>query len=189
MLNLFSNSIGIYKNEKHSFFEEDLFKKCISIKEQTSKGGNGWLSNTYNTFNTYNIIKDKNFDVITTWIDDCILQYCDELEYSNQINYKEAWFNVYSKGDYQECHEHSNFHLSAIYCLQGDNDSAKIFFKRKPNMFMIPVKKYNSINCEYYSVPFVTGTLYVFESSLTHYVEKHNLDKSRISLAYNYRLQ
>ena len=56
-------------------------------------------------------------------------------------------------------------------------------------MFMIPVKKYNSINCEYYSVPFVTGTLYVFESSLTHYVEKHNLDKSRISLAYNYRLQ
>jgi|9_EtaG_2_1085328.scaffolds.fasta_scaffold18140_2 uncharacterized protein (TIGR02466 family) len=189
MINLFSNLIGIYDNDYHSSLEEPLANQCLDIKEKYSKGGKGWLVDTYNTLNTYDLVKDKNFNILTEWIDSCVLDYCRELEYSDKINHRESWFNVYLKGDYQECHEHSNFHISAIYCLKGDNNSAKIFFKRKSNMFLIPIKKYNSTNCEYYSVPFTAGTLYIFESSLTHYVEKHNLDKPRISLAYNYRLQ
>ena len=79
-------------------------------------------------------------------------------------------------------------HLSAIYCLRGDKKGARIFFKEEMSMFPIPVEEYTSTNGEFYWIPFIPGQLIIFESSLTHSVEKHLCSTLRFSLSYNYCL-
>ena len=190
MINLFANVVGVYKNLKHLDIQESLIKRCLDIKENIIASENGWLSkDIYTTHNKHNITSHLKFDSLNQWVEDSIINYCNSLLYSNKIKVKDGWFNIYNKGDFQECHEHANSHLSCIYCLKGDEGSSRIFFKKTISMFPIPVKEYTETNCEYHWVPFVPGTLYVFESALTHYVEKHNLNTARYSLAYNFILQ
>ena len=189
-INLFAKTIGVYEDANNQNIKESLFKKCCLIKEQFKKGGEGWLEKSlYNTHGTYDITNDPLFDNLLNWIKECVINYCNNLNYKNKITKTTGWFNIYEKGDYQECHEHSLSHISAIYCLKGDNESAKIFFKNTTNMFPIPIKEYTDFNSEYYWVPFIEGKLYLFESCLTHYIEKHNLDNLRTSLAYYFKIQ
>ena len=131
MINLFANVVGVYKNLKHLDIQESLIKRCLDIKENIIASENGWLSkDIYTTHNKHNITLDLKFKSLNQWVEDSIINYCDSLLYSNKIKVKDGWFNIYNKGDFQECHEHANSHLSCIYCLKGDEGSSRIFFIR-----------------------------------------------------------
>ena len=189
-LSLFSKVIGISDNENHSDIEKRLSNKCLELKKKHSKGGSGWLTqDVYNTFNVYDIVRDKVFESLNNWIDNQIVSYCDSLKYKNVIKSRKGWFNIYKKGDFQEYHQHAQSHLSAIYCLKGDKKGARIFFRNETNMFPPPVKEHTPITGEYYWIPFIPGQLVIFESSLMHSVEKHLCSTLRFSLSYNYCLK
>lgn len=188
-INLFSNPVGIYENPDHLSIEQDLSNKSFEIQKEHKSGGKDWLTNIYNTHKSYDPSNDKNFFNLFRWIDSCIINYCNEFEFSNKIKSNLSWINIYNKGDYQEMHDHAESHLSCIYCIKGSNKSSRIFFKRQQNMFRIPVTNNNTTNCDWHYFPFIKGTLYIFESKLYHYVEKHELDEPRISLACNFILE
>ena len=187
---LFSKVLQLSENEHHSEIEENISKRCVEIKKKRARGGKGWLTqDVYNSFNVYDITQDKIFEPLTDWIDTQIVSYCDSLKYKNVIKSRKGWFNIYKKGDFQEYHQHGQSHLSAIYCLKGDKKGARIFFKKEISMFPVPVKEYTSTTAEFYWIPFIPGQLVIFESSLTHSVEKHLCSTLRFSLSYNYCLK
>ena len=186
--NLFANPIGIYNNTSHHLIEESLTDKFLNIKKENKSGGKDWLTSVYNSHNTYSPSEDKDLKNLFEFIDGSITNYCDAYEFSNQIKSKLSWINIYNKGDYQELHDHAESHLSCIYCVKGNIKSSRIFFKGSQNMFPIPVKRYNNINSGWYAFEFIPGTLYIFQSKLYHFVEKHELDSPRISLACNFVL-
>ena len=188
-LNLFSQVIQLDRNTNHAEIEKNLVERCLKIQKKHSPGGTDWVAQgTYNTYNVYDITQDKVFESLNHWIDTRIRAYCNALKYKDNIQTKKGWFNIYKKGDFQEYHQHGMSHLSAIYCLRGDKKGARIFFKEEMSMFPIPVEEYTSTNGEFYWIPFIPGQLIIFESSLTHSVEKHLCSTLRFSLSYNYCL-
>ena len=106
-----------------------------------------------------------------------------------KINHKQtdSWFNVYSKGDYQDVHQHFNYVLSAVYFLKSNPNYSPLIFR--PNYFdHFDIDKTEGVSTNsdvlYKAVP---GRLVIFRSFLPHCVGKHKDDNDRITLAYNYR--
>lgn len=188
--NFFPTIIAYDYNLNHKFIEKKLVSCCFSIKEKTRSGGNGWISNnTYNTSNgVYNIVSDDNFKILNDWVFESVDRYAKDTFISGNLETTEAWFNIYSKYDYQEFHKHPFNSLSAIYILSAPKSSSKIFFKNPADdIFEIVRTEHNIKTCQtvfYNSEP---GKLIIFPSNISHSVEQHLSDDVRITLSYNFR--
>jgi len=183
--------IGYCDYPNHNFIEKDLIEECLSLSNETKKGGEDWVSNkTYNTLNTYNILNNKKFEQLNFWICNKVSEYSNKLNYKSNYNCIGGWFNIYKKYDYQEYHDHGTSSLSAVYFLKSNPEkSSKIFFKftHDADNVMEPTidKSFNPTSpiAWYYPVP---GRLLIFKSTTKHCVERHEDDDLRISLAYNF---
>jgi uncharacterized protein (TIGR02466 family) len=189
----FPSLIGISVFDKHSLYEDKLFKKCLSIKDKTKSGGDNWLSNqTYNTLGTFNFLQDKTFSPIKKFILTSIKRYCSDLDIDESklnMNPKDAWFNYYEQGNYQEFHIHQSA-LSLVYLLKGNNEGSKLVFKTPLNpMFHVPYKSFKEDTFRTLSFDMVPGTLVIFDSSLEHCVTQHNSFEPRITLSLNLYLK
>lgn len=186
----FPTIIGNATYENHNVVVADLIKHCFDVKRTVPPGGQGWLSNkTYNTSNgQYDIVKDPVFTELNNWVRKQVEYYCENLSIDiNSLRNNGSWFNIYAKYDFQETHVHPTSSLSAIYILACAEDGARVFFNSPLNS-MYHIKKtvqkqemIDQVICN--SIP---GTLIIFPSYLPHAVERHESDKPRISLSYNY---
>jgi len=168
----------------------NLIKYILKIKEKTKKGGSEWLVNTFNSLGTFDILKDKKFNILNKEI----LKHVNNLNKTLGSNYiyknlSEGWFNVYEKEDYQEFHNHAGYTFSIIYYLKVEEDinqrSATIF--KHPYEDMRPLKGTIHLNHLSYQKAIMrpeNNSLLIFRSYLQHYVEK-NKNNTRITLAYN----
>tara|TARA_R100001015_G_C4625994_1_gene184774 strand:- start:817 stop:1425 length:609 start_codon:yes stop_codon:yes gene_type:complete len=190
----FPTLIGVSRLDMPKDLKNKAVKKCMALKNTINSGGQNWLSkNTYNTLGTFNFLKDKDFDFISSFIKKEVADYCNKLKIDfNRIDMEPdmAWFNIYKKGDYQEYHVHNDSALSVVYFLDGPPNSSRIFFKTPIN----PLSKIPYI--DYYDDTFKTlhydmqpGLLLIFDSSLEHAVEQHIQDEPRISLATNFNVK
>jgi uncharacterized protein (TIGR02466 family) len=181
--------IGVADNPEHDLIENILVKECLTISKKIKKGGTNWISNkTYTTLDTYNLLTNKKFDTLHSWIFEKIKQYSNSLKYKGNYKCLDAWFNIYKKYDFQEYHEHGLSTLSAVYFLKSDKKSSRIFFKFNDttnvmdpvldNSFALtsPLVNYNPI----------PGRLLIFRSTVKHCVERQEDNNIRISLAYNF---
>jgi hypothetical protein len=58
----YPNLIGYCDYSEHIKIEKNLVKVCLSLSNKIKTGGKNWISNkTYNTLNTYNILKVIGF--------------------------------------------------------------------------------------------------------------------------------
>lgn len=186
----YPNLIGYCDNLNHNKIEKNLVKECLSLSKKIKKGGDNWVSNkTYNTIDTYNILKNKKFKNLNEWICNQVLKYSNTLKYKNSYNCVEGWFNIYKKYDYQEFHDHGKNTLSAVYFLKSNPEkSSKILFKFNINENLMdpttdPSFILTSPSAWYKPIP---GRLLIFKSTLRHCVERQEDDDLRISLAYNF---
>ena len=182
---LFPKIIGIFKNTETSSYNK-IVKKCYSIKKNISSGGENWLSKVYNVSGQINLYKDKDFKPLLQWIDEKLLEYTSNLNIDFKPINKNAWFQIYGNGDYQDYHIHSTSKLSAIYFLKGKNNSAPVFFTD----FNFNMNYFNLItptedNSFEWNIPFQEGVLLIFRSEIPHCVPKNNTSE-RISIAVNY---
>jgi uncharacterized protein (TIGR02466 family) len=176
----------------HNKYEKSLTNKCYELEKKTPKGGDGWLSkNTYNTMDSFDLTKDKDFDPITNFIKEQVEVYCTSVGIdvkSIQTTPHLPWFNIYRKGDFQEFHHHSNTALSAVYFLSGNAEKgAKLFLKKSLNDMLSPM--ISNINWQTIDRLFYKpepGKVVIFRGHMEHAVEQHEDDIPRISLAYNF---
>ena len=183
----FPTMVGVSYYQDHDKVADACIAQALHIKETAEQGGPNWISDTFNTANgSYNVMHDSLFDDINTWVHNSIVEYCKQLNIRSNIRNTGSWLNVYTKGDYQEFHDHAGSHISAIYCLQADNNSSKIYFKSpRSSLFQIDAElnQFNSKSVVYDSEP---GKLLIFQSDLEHAVGQLKTDNTRISIAYNY---
>ena len=188
---LFPKILGVYTFDNHKKYEKQLVFKCDNIKSKgTLEGGKNWISQSvYNTENTYDVNKDKEFAPITEFLRVCALDYCRELNYDGVLNHTNTFFNIYNKYDYQDWHDHPGTHLSGVYCLAGEKGSADIHFTDFNNRLNINVKEFTTDNSTTWKEEFIPGKFLIFRSDLLHCVNRHNLDSKRYSLATNFNIQ
>ena len=188
---LFPKILGVYTFDNHKKYEKQLVFKCDNIKSKgTLEGGKNWISQSvYNTENTYDVNKDKEFAPITEFLRVCALDYCRELNYDGVLNHTNTFFNIYNKYDYQDWHDHPGTHLSGVYCLAGERGSADIHFTDFNNRLNINVKEFTTDNSTTWKEEFIPGKFLIFRSDLLHCVNRHNLDSKRYSLATNFNVQ
>ena len=188
---LFPKILGVYTFDNHKKYEKQLVFKCDNIKSKgTLEGGKNWISQSvYNTENTYDVNKDKEFAPITEFLRVCALDYCRELNYDGVLNHTNTFFNIYNKYDYQDWHDHPGTHLSGVYCLSGEKGGADIHFTDFNNRLNINVKEFTTDNSTTWKEEFIPGKFLIFRSDLLHCVNRHNLDSKRYSLATNFNVQ
>ena len=186
--NYFPVSIGTVLNPNHNSIEENLVNYCISVGERTEQGGQDWISkDTYNTHGTHELSLDSNFSDINSWISSQVKLYADQLGYHDNFIINNSWFNIYQEETYQEKHTHPNSHISAIYYLKCNSDSAKTFFYNPYDDMCRPALKeltlYNFSWIHHNPIP---GKLILFRSYIPHMVEKNFSNELRITLSYNF---
>ena len=186
----YPNLIGYCDYNNHKKIEKILVKECLFLSNEIKKGGDNWISNkTYNTLDTYNILKNKKFKNLNEWVFNKVLEYSNNLKYQDNYRCAEGWFNIYKKYDYQEFHDHGKNTLSAVYFLKSNPEkSSKIWFKFNINEnLMDPTTNVSSnLTCSSAWYKPIPGRLLIFKSTLKHCVERQEDDNLRISLAYNF---
>lgn len=186
----FPTVVGFTFNENHKIIEQKLVDQCHRIKNTKAPGGSNWISKqTYNTSDgVHELFLDDQFSELNDWVDKQVAEYCKTLRVKGLIVRNSSWFNIYHQNDYQELHTHPGSAISAIYCLSGHEDGAKIFFKSpKQDMFDLKFEEYTNDNHSLVHYKFQPGKLMIFLSDTIHSVEKHLLESERISISYNYR--
>ena len=186
-IKFFPKVIGFFINPNHNKIQNTITKKCLDIEKEYSKGGDNWLTNVYNTSGKINLYKQKEFKTLLKWIDDRVLDYCKDLNILGTLSNKNAWFNIYRKGDSQEFHNHPSSSLSVIYYVDGDSKSANTVFTDF-DMVNLKCSEYNEDNSMSWKIPFEKGKLIIFKSNTLHAVEKHTTINERITLAINYNI-
>ena len=182
---LFPKVIGVFKNSNTSYHKK-IVKKCYTIKDKMPSGGTNWISKVYNVSEKLNLYKDKDFKPLLTWIDDKVLEYTNNININFKPSNKNAWFQIYGKGDYQDYHSHPTSRLSAVYFLKGKDTSSPIFFTDfNFNMNYFDIITPTEDNSREWNIPFQEGVLLIFRSEVPHCVPK-NENNQRISIAINY---
>lgn len=189
IIDLFSTPIASVYHPDYSKIKESLIQHCLNLKSTTPSGGSNWRSKSlYNTFNTYNILKDNTFEDLNNWVYDQATDFKNKLGQDKKLIPSGGWFNIYTKKDSQEFHNHNFDYISAIYYLKSKPSDARTYFNSplpdNPNDPSFKAdNKYTWVN--YFSRP-EEGKLILFRSSMEHCVETHTADDLRITVAYNY---
>ena len=182
---LFPKIIGVFKNPNMSSHQK-IIKKCYSIKKTIPPGGKNWLSKVYNVSGKLNLYTEKDFKPLLKWIDEKLMEYTHNLNIDFNPVTKNAWFQIYGNGDYQDYHSHPTSRLSAIYFLKGENNSAPVLFTDfNFNMNYFNIITPTEDNSREWSIPFQEGVLLIFRSEIPHCVPKNNTSE-RMTIAVNY---
>lgn len=169
--------------------EKKLTPICKKIQKQNPIIKNGWVSKLYNTCHSYNICKDKNFNIINNIIYQKTHEYLRALGSTQVINTAEGWFNIYKKYDFQEFHCHPAKMISVIYILKSSEKDPLIIFEKDQGLYNMESEVKSKLVNFKINYKSIQGNLIIFRSSLHHCVEMQQHDKERISLAYNFTLK
>ena len=100
----------------------------------------------------------------------------------------QSWLNWTKQGQRHHEHQHPNSFLSGVFYLNADpSDEITFHSNRLPTSFILhpDPDDNNKYNSTAWSLPAISGVLYIFPSWLRHSVETKEAEGARISLAFN----
>ena len=101
------------------------------------------------------------------------------------IQITQSWLNSCEPNEFHHKHNHPNSFLSGVFYISTNENDCIIFDKDVDNAIVFSVKEYNNWNCNTWWLPAIEGRLYIFPSSVQHFVEPVVGSKTRISLSFN----
>jgi uncharacterized protein (TIGR02466 family) len=96
-----------------------------------------------------------------------------------------SWANYTKQGQMHHSHTHSNSFISGVFYPTAHHTDSIIFANMDYAQLQIQPKefnKWNSLTQKFYVSP---GDVFLFPSSLPHYVEQVNHETTRMSIAFN----
>lgn len=136
----------------------------------------------------------KFLDTINTYL----LKHVDlyELEGKRDIKIVNLWFNINKPHDLNWSHCHlRGADFSASYYIDVPKESGDIVF-RNPDigaqlswLYTLPKKLWNPFNSSLWHYSPVDTELYIFPSSLEHYVKPNKSSKDRVSISFNFSVR
>jgi hypothetical protein len=182
--------------EEHEDIKKEYLKKIQSSLSKISED-NEWVCDVSTSFGDSNIpINESIFD--DYFIATVIWKYFDKLLENRPYDFKvpkqsfvhNLWYNVYTKGQYQEIHNHSGgldyivngkayeSMFSGIYILDSDEKNKTVFYQPGP----LPCT--SSLNgVKKFTYDITEGNIIFFPSGLHHYVMP--VEKERTTVSFN----
>lgn len=161
-------------------------------KKQLSVVNN--IEYTQNLLNTMSVNKHvldiTEFEDLKTFSNHCVLEYFKKVmgvPSTIKPYITISWINITNKAGGHHKHTHPNSILSGVFYIQTTNEDRLHFDRSEINnqiSLAVPTQ-YTELNSQSWWVPATQNVLYIFPSSLAHYVEAINTDSTRISLSFN----
>jgi uncharacterized protein (TIGR02466 family) len=163
-------------------FTEEEFKFLEKVRNNTMPNvGNSTGLDNY-------ILNNKELASLKSFFESQLVVYRDTIfrpKHDVSIYITQSWLNYSSPGEFHHRHKHPNSCISGVFYIDT-NDSDRIFFDRDQyTQIEIHPGEFNDWNSNTWWLPATSGQLYLFPSSLTHYVGKVIGNKTRISLSFN----
>lgn len=194
--------IGIFPTPVYSRYIDNFElsdNEIKSIKEKSfyrSNEGNHTFSSEENGVST--ILEFENLKVLKEEIDISINRFIkDFLCWGDESNVRinSSWINeITNENEFHHQHNHSNSLISGVFYIRTLQDD-KLYFDKNIKTenfnvnFSVPLKEYNGFNSNNWWVPVRDNYLYIFPSSLYHYVppnKENDYEKyKRISISFN----
>ena len=180
-----------YKNLQ--FNNVDFIQRSMELKSSITPANN-WNCDTFSTIDTtYDIFKDIIFSNLIKTATHHVFEFA--INYGDMNNKtvfcNTAWVNVSSPGNYQEFHNHSGHHFSAVYYVKVPPNSGNILFRsydHAGDMFSLPFNATEEKDPAFktYFITPKDSDLIIFRSNLEHMVQKNKSTEDRISIAMNF---
>jgi len=117
---------------------------------------------------------------------DCISK---ELEYSGGYIIDHPWINLYTKGSFQELHDHFPWDLACVLFINDGENFSKFYVKDRNNVntsenLQDILHKVNGYTSGHF-VDIKEGDMIVFPANMLHGVTVHNSDIVRKTFSFN----
>jgi predicted 2-oxoglutarate/Fe(II)-dependent dioxygenase YbiX len=94
------------------------------------------------------------------------------------------WVNHYTRGQFQEVHDHKDCDLVCVYFANQGVDFSKFYFYNR-HATLSPIWK-NALGCnDTYVIEYDAGDIIFFPGHMLHGVTPHNSDETRITFSAN----
>jgi len=181
---LFSYPIMIFnlENTFNNFFEKERVNQTWS-QNINDHCVNNYSSKSMNVLNGYE--NEKNT------LMECVNLYKNEVMkwHNSEIKITTSWLTKTEKGGFSKSHSHYNSVISGVLydAANGSDGVGNIIFSSPKQMSIFPCEPstYTLDNCTEAYVSALNNHLILFESSLKHYIGRHESEQPRISLAFN----
>ncbi len=98
----------------------------------------------------------------------------------------QSWVNMHDRGGFNFLHMHDNVLLSGCFYIQVPEGSGPLVFRDpRPGVLNSPYKGNGANACKEVRLAPHAGLLVLFPHWLEHYVEPHDSDETRITIAIN----
>ena len=98
MKEIFPTVIGTAFNKSQPYIRRVILNRCRKIKETIPSGGANWISTVYNTDGTHLVHEDPEFDSLTKWVYEEVMDYAGRLGYfKKRFACTNSWINYYKK--------------------------------------------------------------------------------------------
>ena len=178
---LFATPIYITKLKRDFSSEENQFTN--KIKSECHKNAGNYTSNDTN------ILSNKQYSSLRKELNKIIKDYFNKVLCSSNIikpYITQSWLNYTDTNQFHHIHRHANSLVSGIVYMNADKNNDTIEFQsNRYNMIEPEAKKFNMFNTTTWWFPVDTGEVFLFPSSLSHYVNTKKGTNTRISLAFN----
>tara|TARA_R110000787_G_scaffold278896_1_gene388841 strand:- start:81 stop:716 length:636 start_codon:yes stop_codon:yes gene_type:complete len=184
---LFQTPVYVTKLKKEFSKEEISFinNDKVDIQSKLNRkmpGGNFTSPNKY-------ILNEKIFKNLKQEVQLIVEDYFDRIvSLPDDITpyITQSWLTYTESGQYHHEHDHSNSYASGVIYVDCHKTLDKIAFNNHGYNMIRPQPRVNNIfNSSMWVMPVEKNQVFLFPSSLSHFVPNIEGDHSRISLAFN----
>ena len=181
--NIFPEPIGEYKlNRDLSKSEHDAFKDQ-AFRENVAN---------HTSIDMF-VLKKKNLGNVREFLEVCLNDYASKVyDFKNgsaNLYITSSWVNMTKPGECHHKHSHPNLIVSGTFYISGnDTDSIEFHHPKKSidgSAWFFPANEFNEYTSGGWHMPTLAGTLYLWNSNLSHSVPEVIGGDPRYSLAFN----
>ena len=174
---LFPTPVCIIKNNNKENKKELAF---LTKREYLNNTGNQTSVDNY-------VLNNTKVSGLSKWIRKAVEDYFAEIyrpKHNVGLTITQSWVNKTPAGGFHHKHAHSNSLVSGVYYLEGSQNDRIYFGKENYMPISVATDDHTPFNSQSWWLPAIKGTLILFPSSITHWVEPVK-EKTRYSLSFN----
>tara|TARA_B100000424_G_scaffold8154_1_gene6160 strand:+ start:167 stop:763 length:597 start_codon:yes stop_codon:yes gene_type:complete len=176
-------------------FNNNFFYKYRAVNaekfiEEVEACTSKWIDNTAFTWGNHCDsdkvpLKLRDFEYLMKPNIDMLI---DEIGSDITPKYSDPWINMYTRGQYQEIHDHHGVDFASVFFANDGEDFAKFYFYNRNSIDMpFGLRKIFKTG-ERFEVNIKAGDIIFFPSHMLHGVSPHNSDVVRKTFAVNFDL-
>ena len=184
---LFGYPVLVYDKVLGNEERDRIHKECMEQEKTKTKTSATWECDVYTTCWDSDMHEDPKFKEPLCIFTDKVKHFLTVHGVDEDPLLQMAWFNSYTKEQFQDQHIHSGTHVSAVYFLSAPEGSAPLKFHHpSPPNVPIAFNFENDYLKEQRYINSVDDRLIVFLSHTPHSVPQGYNEESRYSIAINY---